>query len=566
MHHHHLTLRAKLIIMLSVMASLFLVALDQTIVSTALGKIVEDLNAYSSLSWIVTAYLLTTTVTVPIAGKLSDLFGRRILLLSGVALFAVSSLLCGLSGDINHLILWRAVQGIGSGIITANAFTIIGDLFEARERGRWQGLFGAVFGISSVIGPLLGGWLTDSHSLFGLVTTWHWIFWLNVPIAVVAFTLITIFCPPLKHAHEPKVDYLGAGLLTLGLATLVLAVDNTKEIFHGFLTRSGWSLANLRMAMAATVIVSLGLFVWRQMKAAEPIMPLRFFKNRNFSLLMGVATLFGAGFMGSIIYLTQFNQQVFGASPTKSGLMLVPMVVGIMSASISSGQFISKRGKYKAFMQIGIILATAMVGMLATLNPESSYLQEAIYMVLLGIGLGFVMPVMNIAVQNEFSQKDLGVATSAIQLFRGLGSTIGIAVFGAMLTSGLTSHIGNADNSAYIRSLKNNPVVTQKFSDLNDTNTLLTLNMPDVRQTIRKSTVQAINQGPATEAEKSKQNSQFIASQNEYTQLVTHAFSESLQRIFTIAAIIMAAAIGLVFATRERELKASEAHITPGEL
>ena len=566
MHQHHLTLRAKLIIMLSVMASLFLVALDQTIVSTALGKIVEDLNAYSSLSWVVTAYLLTTTVTVPIAGKLSDLFGRRKLLLLGVAVFAGASLMCGLSGDINHLIVWRAVQGIGGGIITANAFTIIGDLFAARERGRWQGLFGAVFGISSVIGPLLGGWLTDTHTLLGLTTTWHWIFWLNVPIAIVAFALIIIFCPPLKHAHNPKVDYIGGGLLTLGLATLVLAVDNTKEIFHGVLSSTGWTLSTLRLSMAAIVITSFGLFIWRQMRATEPIMPLRFFKNRNFTLLMGVATLFGAGFMGSILYLTQFNQQVFGASPTKSGLMLVPMVIGIMSASISSGQIISKTGRYKIFMQVGIILATAMTVMMSTLTPESTYLHEAVYMIILGVGLGFVMPVMNIAVQNEFGQKDLGVATSSIQLFRGLGSTIGIAIFGAMLTSGLTIHIGNADNSAYINNLKQNPAITQRFSDLTDTNTLLTLNMPDIRDTIRHNATQAIQGSAAPDAQKTKLNQQFIASQDEYTSLITHAFSESLQRIFVIAAIIMAIAIGFVFATRERELKAVAADVTPGEI
>jgi MFS family permease len=197
--HHHLSLRSKLIIMASVMASLFLVALDQTIISTALGKIVQDFNAYSSLSWVVTAYLITTTITTPIAGKFSDMFGRRIMILIGVTIFTVGSLFSGMSGDINQLILFRALQGIGGGIITANAFTIVGDLFAARERGRWQGLIGSVFGIASFIGPLLGGYLTETHHLLSWVTDWRWTFFINIPVGILAFAIIAIFCPPLKH-------------------------------------------------------------------------------------------------------------------------------------------------------------------------------------------------------------------------------------------------------------------------------------------------------------------------------------------------------------------------------
>jgi MFS family permease len=223
--HHHLSLRSKLIIMASVMASLFLVALDQTIISTALGKIVEDFNAYSSLSWVVTAYLITTTITTPIAGKLSDMFGRRTVLLVGVTIFSLGSLLSGMAGDVNQLILFRALQGIGGGIITANAFTIVGDLFAARERGRWQGLIGSVFGIASFIGPLLGGFLTESHQVMNFVTDWRWTFFINIPVGIIAFAIIAIFCPPLKHENKPSVDYVGAGLLAIALAPLVRAVD-----------------------------------------------------------------------------------------------------------------------------------------------------------------------------------------------------------------------------------------------------------------------------------------------------------------------------------------------------
>ena len=272
--HHHLPLRNKLIIMGSVMASLFLVALDQTIIATALGKIVEEFNAFSSLSWIVTAYLLTTTITVPIAGKLSDLFGRKNLLLVGVTIFAIGSLMSGLAGDINQLIWWRALQGIGGGIITANAFTIVGDLFAARERGKWQGFIGAVFGISSVIGPLLGGWLTDHQNLFGITTDWRWTFFINVPVAIVALALIAIFCPPLRHIKKPRIDYLGAAFLTVALATIVLAVDNTEVIFRDIMASFDLSLTGLRVIMAAVIIASTLAFIWAERRSKEPILPL----------------------------------------------------------------------------------------------------------------------------------------------------------------------------------------------------------------------------------------------------------------------------------------------------
>lgn len=558
---HHLPLRNKLIIMFSVMASLFLVALDQTIVSTALGRIVEEFNAFSSLSWIVTAYLLTTTITVPIAGKLSDIYGRKILLLIGVGIFAGASLMSGLAGDVNQLILWRAVQGIGGGIITANAFTIIGDLFAARERGKWQGLFGAVFGLSSVVGPLLGGWLTDSNTIFGLTTDWRWTFYINVPIAIVAFVLIAVFCPLLRHDKKPVIDYLGAALLAVALGTLVLAVDNTDKIFADLLSATGMTVEWLRVIMGTIVAVSTAAFIWVERKSREPILPLRFFENRNFVLIMGIATLFGAAFMGSILYLTQFNQQVFGASPTESGLMLLPMIVGLMATSITSGQIISRTGRYKIFMQVGIVLATAMVFGLSTLTPESSYTYEAILMVFLGAGLGVVMPVMNLAVQNEFAQRDLGVATSSSQLFRSLGSTIGVAVFGAMLTAGLTSGLAGIQDDAYVQKLAQSEVV-QKFGSLDSSDTLLNVNMPDTRQKI----TDGFNEGVAKLPEQAQQQArqEFEQSQKDFAYKITHAFSDSLQHIFRISAVMMLLAAVLVFMVKEKPLRSADPDQSPG--
>lgn len=559
--HHHLSLRNKLIIMLSVMASLFLVALDQTIIATALGKIVEDFNAFSSLSWIVTAYLLTTTVTTPIAGKLSDLFGRRKVLLTGVAVFALGSLFSGMAGSVDQLIWARAFQGIGGGIITANAFTIIGDLFAARERGRWQGIFGAVFGIASVIGPLLGGWLTDGHGLFGVTTDWRWTFFINVPIAIVAFVLIAIFTPALRHEKKPKIDYAGAGLLAIALATLVLAVDNTESTFAGLMDWANISLTTLRVIMAAIIIAAVTALIAVERRASQPTLPIKYFTNANFLRITGISILFGVGFMGSILYLTQFNQQVFGASPTTSGLMLLPMMAGIMTASISSGQIISRVGRYKRFMQVGIVIATVMIGLLTGLTPETPYWHEAVIMFGLGLGLGLVMPVLNIAVQSEFSQKDLGVATSSVQLFRGLGSTIGIAVFGAMLTAGITTNLTNIKDDAYVKSLASVPAV-QQIGDLNDTNTLLTLNTPDVKEKINEGTDKATANLPAPVRDKVREN--FHANQAEFSSKITHAFSKSLQDIFITSAVTMGLASIFVFTLKERKLASAKVDDAPG--
>lgn len=559
--HHHLTLRNKLIIMLSVMASLFLVALDQTIIATALGTIVEEFNAFESLSWIVTAYLLTTTITVPIAGKLSDLFGRRVILLIGVAIFGAGSLLSGIAGSVEQLILWRALQGIGGGIITANAFTIIGDLFAARERGKWQGLFGAVFGLSSVVGPLLGGWLTDGHGIFGITTDWRWTFYINVPIAIIAFLVIAIFCPPLKHDKKPIIDYRGAALLTVALATLIFAVDNTESIFKDFLEATGMSLTWLRVIMFTIVAAATAGFIWVERRAKEPILPPFFFRNHNYVMIMGIATLFGAAFMGSILYLTQFNQQVFGATPTESGLMLLPMIVGLMATSITSGQIISRTGRYKIFMQVGIVVATVMVVLLSTLTPESSYVYEAIIMTLLGAGLGVVMPVMNLAVQNEFKQHELGAATSSSQLFRSLGSTVGVAVFGAMLTAGIAGNLTNIQNDPYVKMIKQNPE-SSKVGDLADSNTLLNLNMPDTKDKITEGFEQSVVKLP--EPLRNKATEQFTSNQDKYADKVTHAFSDSLSTIFRVSALLMLCAAVLVFMIKEKPLKAADPDQTPG--
>jgi EmrB/QacA subfamily drug resistance transporter len=564
--HHHLSLRSKLIIMISVMASLFLVALDQTIISTALGRIVEEFGAYSSLTWVVTAYLITTTITTPIAGKLSDLFGRRLILLIGVGIFGVASLLSGMAANIDQLIIYRAIQGIGGGIITANAFTIVGDLFAARERGKWQGMIGGVFGIASVIGPLLGGFLTEAHTFFGLTTDWRWTFFINVPIGIAAFAIIAIFCPPLKHAKKPRVDYLGAALLAVALATLVLAVDNTDKIFADFLTATNMSLTTLRLIMAAIVVAAVAGFVYVERRAQEPILRLDFFKNRNFLILTAIAMFVGAGMLGSILYLTQFNQQVYGASPTESGLMLLPMIGGLVAVSIISGLLVSKFGKYKRFMIAGFAIATASMFALLTLTPTSSFLHEVIIMIFVGAGIGAGMPLMNVAVQNEFEQKDLGMATSSNQLFRGLGSTIGVAIFGSMLTLGITNSLGDMNNDVYVQNLKQSSMSSQVLAgDINDANTLLTLNMPSTKEKINEGFTQSLTNVSLPQPVKETLQKSFTAQQDEYANKVITAFSSSIHSIFLVAGFAMLGALLLSFALKERPLREASPEETPGE-
>ena len=426
-------------------------------------------------------------------------------------------------------------------------------------------MIGAVFGLASVVGPLLGGFLTDGQSVFGLATTdWRWTFWINVPIAIVAFILIGMYAPAMKHANKPRVDYLGATLLTIFLTTLILAVDNTEQIFSGILTDGGLTLLGLRIIMFSIVAISLTALIIVERRANEPIIQLNFFKNRNFLVIMIMALLHGAAFLGSILYLTQFNQQVFGATPTQSGLMLLPMIAGLMFASISAGQLVSRTGKYKTLIIGGFILMTIMITLLTTLTPSTTYLYEAVIMVFLGLGIGVAMPVMNIAVQNEFEQKDLGAATSSNQLFRSLGSTIGTAVFGSLLTIGIANSLGDMKNDPYIQTLRQSPEASQVITKTDDANQLLNLNTTDIKTRITEGFDAAMIDLPTSTKEQAKQT--FISNQDAYSKKIVQAFSDSIHTIFITASIIVAVAAAISFAIKEKPLHAAKADDTPGVL
>jgi EmrB/QacA subfamily drug resistance transporter len=561
--HHHLNVRQKIVIMIAVMSALFLVALDQTIISTALGKIVADFDAFTSLSWIVTAYLLTTTITVPIAGKLSDLFGRKAMLLTGVSIFTIGSLFSGSSHDVMQLIIYRALQGIGGGIITANAFTIVGDLFEARERGRWQGLIGAVFAVASVVGPLLGGFLTETHHFFGLTTSWRWTFWINVPIGIVSLVVVAIFSPNFRHAVKARIDIVGAALLAIALGGLILAIDNTDQTFSGLLNSTGLSLSGLRVILYTIVALATAGLVVVEHRVLEPIINPKFFRNRNFVAIMTVALLQGAAFLGSILYLTQFNQQVFGATPTQSGLMLIPLIAGLMTVSITSGQIVSRTGRYKAVLLSGFVLATVAISLLSTLNPSTPYVYEAIIMFFAGAGLGAAMPIINLAVQNEFEQRDIGAATSSSQLFRSLGSTVGTAIFGSLLTIGIVASLGNVQNDPYVKQLQASAAGMALIGDGTDANNLLNVNTPAVKGAITNGFTQATAKLPAPV--QSRATTTFMTNQQNYTNKIVKAFSDSLHTIFLVSAGLMIIATLVVATLKERPLRSASVAASPGE-
>ncbi len=547
--------------MLAVMSGLFLVALDQTIVSTALAAIVKQFNNYDALGFIVTAYLLTSTVTVPLAGKLSDMYGRRPVLISGVAIFTIGSLLSGLAPTVEWLIIWRAVQGIGGGIITANAFTIVGDLFAPKERGKWQGMIGAVFGMSSVIGPLLGGWLTDGQHIFGATTDWRWTFFINVPIGIIAAIVMFINLPNIKHDSKHSPDYMGAAFLTVALSALVLSVDNTATIFKAMID-NGTSLGFIKGTLTVIAIASAAAFVWAEQRAKQPIISLSYFRNRTFSLITIATLLFGAAFLGAILYLTQFNQQVFGASASQAGLMLLPMMAGMMTSSITIGQIISRTGHYKRFIVTGFGLATISILSLTTLQPDSPYWHEAIIMVFTGLGLGMSMPILNLAVQNEFEQKDLGAVTSSVQLFRGLGSTIGTALLSGLLTTGIATAMGNTNDIPYIQTLKQSPQGSKVLSGDIDANVMLQINTQ--QQTILDGMKAGVERSPAPQTVKQAQVAGFEKMQHDFSTKLIQGFTDSLHHIFMISSVLMALALAIVVFLRERPLR-SGVKATSGE-
>jgi EmrB/QacA subfamily drug resistance transporter len=427
-----LTHKEIMFVLSGLMVGMLLAALDQTIVSTALKRIVEDFNGLEHYTWVVTAYLLTSTASTPLYGKISDLYGRRPVFQFAIITFLIGSFAAGAATSMTQLIAFRAVQGLGAGGLMSLTFVIIGDIISPRERGKYQGYFGGVWGLSSVAGPLLGGYFSDHAQILG-VTGWRWIFYINLPfgIAALIITSISLHIPKVKREHS--IDYLGALLLVSGVSSLLLGIS-----VYG--PQDGWKTSKTLASLAVALVLIL-LFIFQESRAKEPILPLTLFKNHTFSVTSVMAFIIGAGMFGAIIMLPLYLQVVKGDSATSAGLKLIPFMIGIVSMSIVSGKMITKHGHYKRFPIIGLALMTVGIAMLSTLTATTPFWKLSIYAILIGAGLGFSMQTVVIALQNSVDFRDLGVATSANTFFRSIGATIGVALFGTVYASRLAHNL-----------------------------------------------------------------------------------------------------------------------------
>ena len=415
----------------TIFAALFLVlllaALDQTIVSTALPTIVGELGGLAHLSWVVTAYLLSSTVVGPLYGKFGDLHGRKIVLQVAIVVFLIGSALCGVAQNMLQLILFRVLQGIGGGGLIVTTMAIIGDLIAPRERGRYQGLFGAVFGFATIVGPLLGGFFVDN-------LTWRWIFYINLPVGSAALAVIAAVLPTPSSYRPHTIDYLGAMLLSTALSAIVLFTS-----LGG--TTHPWRSPFILMLLGVGII-ALAAFVLIETRAREPLLPLSLFGNRNFVIASSVGLIVGLSLFGSVTYLPIYLQVVMGESPTRSGLQLTPMMLGMLVTSVSQlADLIARWGRYKPFPVAGTALMTLGLLLLSRLSADLSVWQTSIDALVLGLGMGMVMQVLTLAVQNSVDYAHLGVATAGTALFRSIGGALGVALFGAIFSNGLQAQM-----------------------------------------------------------------------------------------------------------------------------
>jgi EmrB/QacA subfamily drug resistance transporter len=428
--------RALRTVFAALMLGMFLAALDQTIVSTALPTIVGDLGGLNHLSWVVTSYLLASTISTPLYGKLGDMVGRKPLFLAAILIFLAGSMLAGLSQSMGELIGFRALQGIGAGGLMVGAQAIIADIVPPRERGRYMGLIGSVFAVASVAGPLLGGFFVDNLS-------WRWVFYVNIPVGALAI-LIVVTRLHLRTPHtRHRIDYLGAGLLSGGVAALVMLTTwGGSEYPWGSPTIVGLGLVGA---------VLLAAFVWWEGRAAEPILPLALFRSRVFSVANAMGFTVGMAMFGAIVFIPLYLQLVYGVSPTSSGLRLLPLMAGLLVAAVASGRVISRIGRYKMFPIAGTAVLIVGMFLLSRLGVGTAPWLASVYMVVVGVGIGLVMQVLVLVVQNDVRPEEIGVATSTATFFRSVGGSFGVAIFGTIFATRLADQLSQLPRAVTAR-------------------------------------------------------------------------------------------------------------------